>query len=84
MGAVRLMRAGVRPMTRKMPLADYRTKLFGEYTRPPSLETLRRRCITGKLSAVQEGRQWYVLVEGNDQNQRSTGDTRADEILGIA
>lgn len=67
-------------MVLKQPLSDYRAERFREYTRPPSLETLRRRCKAGKLPAVYEDGRWYVLVTEVDT---PTGDAVVDRILGL-
>lgn len=51
-------------MLRKQPLSDYHADLAQEFTRPPSIETLRRRCKAGKIPAVQdETGHWFVLVK---------------------
>lgn len=62
------------------PLPDYHAQLYRRYTRPPSLETLRRKCKAGKIPAVQEDGRWYVL---SDEVDTPTGDDVVDKILGI-
>lgn len=69
-------------MLRKQPLAEYQDELRGEFTTPPSIDTLRRWCKAGKVPAVQgpTGR-WYRLVD--EDVDTPTGDAVVDGILGV-
>ena len=66
---------------RKQRLSEWQEELRGEFTEPPTIDTLRRWCKDGRVPAWQSptGR-WYRLVDDVDT---PTGDAVVDKILGV-
>lgn len=64
-----------------IPISEYIKRKYGTVeggAKPPCVQTIRNRCISGVLPAVLDGGKWYIKW---DIEQKRTGNDLVDRVL---
>lgn len=64
-----------------IPISEYIKRKYGTVeggAKPPTSQTIRRRCANGELPAVLDGGKWYIKW---DVEQKRTGNDLVDRVL---